>query len=51
MQRNKRWFTLYKGFTIVQRNNGWYYAGAHLYDTMYDTNLNNLKKQINKLLK
>ena len=51
MLQDRRWSTLYKGFTIVQRNNGWYYGGAHLYDTIYDTNLNNLKKQITKLLK
>ena len=51
MLQDRRWSTLYKGFTIVQRNNGWYYGGAHLYDTMCDTNLNNLKKQITKLLK
>ena len=50
MLRDRRWSTLYKGFTITQRNNGRYYAGAYLYDTMYNTNLNDLKKQINKLL-
>ena len=51
MLRDRRWSTLYKGFTIIQRNNGWYYASAYLYDTMYDTNLINLKKQINNNLK
>jgi len=51
MLRDRRWSTLYKGFTITQRNSGWYYTDAHLYDTMYDTNLSNLKKQINNTLK
>ena len=51
MLRDRRWNTLYKGFTITQRNNGWYYASSYLYDTIYDTNLSNLKKQINKTLK
>jgi hypothetical protein len=50
MLRDNRWYTLHKGFIITQRNNGWYYASAYLYDTMYSTNLNELKKQINKLL-
>ena len=51
MLRDRRWSTLYKGFTITQRNNGRYYASAYLYETMYDTNLNNLKKKIDKTLK
>ena len=50
MLRDYRWYTLHKGFTITQRNNGWYYASAYLYETMYSTNLNELKKQINKLI-
>jgi hypothetical protein len=51
MLRDRRWTNQYKGFTITQRNNGWYYASSYLYETMYDTNLNNLKKQINNILK
>ena len=51
MLQDYRWSTLYKGFTITQRNNGIYYAAAYTYDTMYNTNLNELKKDINKLLR
>ena len=50
MLRDRRWTNQYKGFTITQRNNGWYYASAYLYDTMYSTNLTELKKKINTLL-
>ena len=51
MIQDNRWATLYKGFTITQRNNGIYYAAAHTYDTMHNTNINELKKTINKLLR
>ena len=51
MLRDYRWSTLYKGFTITQRNNGIYYAAAYLYETIYSTNLTELKKKINTLLK
>lgn len=50
MLRDYRWSTLYKGFTITQRNNGIYYASAHTYDTIYNTDINTLKKLINKEL-
>ena len=51
MLQDYRWSTLYKGFTITQRNNGIYYASAHTYDTMSNTNKSKLYKQINQLLK
>ena len=51
MIQDKRWATLYKGFTITQRSTGIYYASAYTYDTMHNTNINELKKTINKLLK
>lgn len=51
MLRDYRWSTLYKGFTITQRNNGMYYASAHTYDTIYNTNINELKRNINNLLR
>jgi hypothetical protein len=51
MLRDYRWSTLYKGFTITQRNNGTYYAAAHTYDIMSDTNKSKLYQQINQLLK
>ena len=51
MLRDYRWTALYKGFTITQRNNGMYYASAYTYDTMYSTNINELKRNINNLLK
>ena len=38
MLQDYRWSTLYKGFTITQRNNGIYYAAAYTYDTMSNTN-------------
>ena len=49
MLRDYRWRTLYKGFTISQKNNGWYYAEAHTYDQIKNTNLKELKKTINKI--
>ena len=49
MLRDYRWRTLYKGFTISQKNNGWYYAEAHTYDQIKNTNLKELKKNINKI--
>lgn len=50
MLRDYRWSTLYKGFTITQRNNGIYYAAAYTYDTMSSRNINELRKLINNKL-
>jgi len=50
MLRDYRWSTQYKGFTIIQRNNGWYQADAYANPQFRDTVLRDLKTKINKYL-
>jgi hypothetical protein len=50
MIRDKRWSTLYKGFTIIQVG-GYYRAESYCSPQMNSKSLSELKKQINKYLK
>ncbi len=50
MIRDKKWSTLYKGFTVIQVI-GYYRASAYANPEFSNKSLSDLKKQINKYLK